>query len=97
MDWDASKENARSHGRRRIKKSKGFHVLELTATCFSALLITLSLVLPAFASGVSSDQSESSGVAAQNDDSSSSFQDSSSSENVAGGGALLRLTTRRTV
>jgi hypothetical protein len=86
MNWDASREHARPHGRRRIQKSKGFHVLELTATCLSALLLTLSLVLPAFASGVSSDQSESSGLAAQIDDSSSSFQDSSSSENVAGGG-----------
>lgn len=85
MNWDASKEHARPHSRRSIQKSKEFHALELTATCFSALLITLSLVLPAFASGVSSDQSESSSVAAQTDDSSGSSQDSSSSENVAGG------------
>lgn len=86
MNWDASKEHARPHSRRSIQKSQKFHALELTATCLSALLITLSLVLPAFASGVSSDQSGSSDIAVQTDDSSSSSQDSSSSENGLGGG-----------
>lgn len=59
------------------------HAVELTATCACALLVTLSLVLPAFAAGASNDaQTESTTVAATTDNSSSS----SSNENVSGGG-----------
>ena len=73
MNWDAFNNRAQTNGKRS----------ELTATCACALLVTLSLVLPAFAAGASNDaQTESTTVAATTDNSSSS----SSNENVSGGG-----------
>lgn len=88
MRVDTSKWHARLQGRDSIQNYGRIHAFELTATCLSALLVTLSLVLPSFASGVSNNQTDVPSAIAQTDDSSSSSQDSSSSENVAGGGCL---------
>ncbi|WP_090861194.1 Spy0128 family protein [Parafannyhessea umbonata] len=82
MNWDAFKNRAQTNGKKRMPR-RHRHAVELTATCACALLVTLSLVLPAFAAGASNDaQTESTTVAATTDNSSSS----SSNENVSGGG-----------
>lgn len=88
MRVDTSKWHARLQGRDSIQNYGRIHAFELTATCLSALLVTLSLVLPSFASGVSNNQTDVPSAIAQTDDSSSSSQDSSSSENSLGGGSL---------
>lgn len=82
MYWDAFNNRAQTNGKGRAPRRRR-HAVELTATCACALLVTLSLVLPAFAAGASNDaQTESTTVAATTDDSSSS----SSNKNVSGGG-----------
>jgi hypothetical protein len=82
MNWDAFNNRAQTNGKRRVPR-RHRHAVELTATCACALLVTLSLVLPAFAAGASNDaQTESTTVAATTDNPSSS----SSNENVSGGG-----------
>ena len=83
MDWDAFNNRAQTNGKGRPPRRRRRHAVELTATFACALLVTLSLVLPAFAAGASNDnQTESTTVAATTDNSSSS----SSNENVSGGG-----------
>lgn len=85
MDWDAFNNRAQTNGKGRSPRRRRRHAVELTATFACALLVTLSLVLPAFAAGASNDaQTESTTVAATTDNSSPS----SSNENVSGGGYL---------
>lgn len=54
MNWDAFNNRAQTNGKRRMPR-RHRHAVELAATCACALLVTLSLVLPAFAAGASND------------------------------------------
>lgn len=85
MRVDTSKWHACLQGRKSIQNYGRIHAFELAATCLSALLVTLSLVLPSFASGVSNNQTDVPSAIAQSDDGSVSSQDPSSSEKLAGG------------